>query len=279
MGPPRSTTALALAISVATMVVALASAELAFRGSTAHHAFIFEARHAILAYTYPRLERESDIVAIGDSRVIHGFHPPTIEALIAQRTGTHRAVHNLGLAGAPATGHLAWTSYLLQQEKPPSLVIFYVSPYMFSDAQNKSYAKEIVDHVFQSNDAWVAWRAGMPLEEAMTIVWNNLASTLRFRRRILTWLREDEALKPAINLGDHGFQPAGRTWSQTQQRLAQARSQATREVLDPDADIWAAQFQFLRTAIRRLQDAGITVIITTPPTASSIWRYLSLIHI
>ena len=263
-----------LLLSVLTALALVVCIEAAFRLSGVEARFAAEARHSELAQQLRSQSWDPDVVFLGDSRVLHGVRPRVVERVVKEEGGGDIRAENLGLPGLSPIGMLAFSGYLTRRDHPPRLVVLGLSPYMLSSLQNPVYATEIRDFVFRTRELPAALAAGMPVEDALTVLTNDLLHAVRFRRRVIEWVLDGNGYQPVHDLGAEGFEEAPRTTAAQQRYQAHQRADGgTSQVLGPEAHIDWTQLGYLRAAVERLSAAGITLRFVTTPTASPIWAY------
>jgi hypothetical protein len=270
---PRAGLSLALAAAIA--LALLAVPELAFRTSDLKDRLAREARHTALPPMVDALGRDPDIAFLGDSSVIHGLDTAVVEAVVREETGLELTAVNLGIAGAPPVGHLAWAGRLLAREHRPRVVVMSVAPYMFSTGQSQDNAKEPLWTVMRWRDVGAALRDGLPVEDGLTAAGCDLLDGLRFRRRLLSLIWDRKMPGSAAELGVRGYVAGGRVSWKVQKERAKARTNAPKTLLDPAVPMDLPQFDHLETAIRQLRDAGVAVVLMTGPTASAMWEFFN----
>ncbi|NOY91564.1 MAG: hypothetical protein GXP55_10210 [Deltaproteobacteria bacterium] len=279
LSPPAATAppkgdALALALSLLTAVAVLFAGELAFRLSGSEARFAAEARHSALPGMLDSQGWDPDIAFLGDSRVLHGVRPEVVERVLRQQGAGELRAENLALPGLSPIGMLALSGYLTRRVHPPRLVVLGLSPYMLSTLQSPTYAREIRDFVFRLPELPAALAAGMPVEDALTVVTHEWLHAVRFRRRVIEWVIDGTGPKPAHDLGVEGFECAPRCTASMQHRRAEQRARlGTAQVLGADAAIDWTQLGYLRAAVEAFRRADIEVRFVTTPTASPIWVY------
>ncbi len=271
---PAKGDALALALSLLTALAVLFAGELAFRLSGSEARFAAEARHSALPRMLEAQRWDPDVVFLGDSRVLHGVRPEVVERVALQQGAGALRAENLALPGLSPIGMLAFSGYLTRRAHPPRLVVLGLSPYMLSTLQNPAYAREIRDFVFRLPELPAALAAGMPVEDALTVLTHEWLHAVRFRRRVIEWMLDGVGPKPAHDLGAEGFECAPRCTATMQHRKAEQRARlGTAQVLGADAAIDWTQLGYLRATVDELRRAGVELRFVTTPTASPIWAY------
>ena len=272
--PNESQARKSLLMAVLTTVAALVLGNFLFSKSRLHDKIELEKRHTALPHLLTEIA-PPDIAIIGDSRVIHGVRPDTIETLLKTEANADLTVLNLGLSGAPPVAMLGFSGRLLERGTP-RVVILMLSHYMFSTAQDPQNAREPILATMGASDIPAALSAGMPVEESAELLTAQAFSTLRMRRRVLEALFDGRNIGPPAPVGTDGFEPAARVDAREQQRRAHSRAGATRDVLDPQRGrIDELQFGYLEAAISRLKDAGVRVVLVEAPTASALWPHFN----
>jgi len=265
---------IALLLSALTALALLIGLDVGFRLGGLEQLFAAESRHSALPVSLEAGRWGTDVAFLGDSRTLHGVRPDVVTRLAHDADVAPRGAENLGLSGLSPIGFLAITGHLLRRADPPKLVVFDLSPYMLSTLQSDTYAHEIRDFVFRVPDLPDAVAAGLPVEDALTVVTHELFHTVRFRRRVIEWALDWRAPGAALSLGDRGYQRAGRSTAQRQRLAAQQRALlGTSQVLGPAAAIDWTQLGYLRASVRRLHEAGIEMRFVTSPTSSPVRQY------
>ena len=272
---PNKRTPRALVISLLTMLVVLVGVEVAFRQVGGVEGLAAERRFTALPGLLSELQPSPHIAFLGDSRTIHGVHPLTVERVVRERLGRDVVAVNLGLSGAPPTAHLGWARRLAELERPPEVVVFLLSPYMLSTAQDQTLANESVGTIYRAGDALTALRAGMPVESVLTAVSSDVSLLVRYRRRVIKAVLGGEKLGPRAHIDARGYTPGGRVALHVQKYRADSRAKGTAAVLGPEAELDPKQVAYLEAAARELRAVGSQEVWVTPPTASRLWEYFT----
>ena len=258
--------------ALATLVLLVGLTEVALRVSPLGRGLRAETLYVAKPDAYAA-RPEADVIIIGDSRILHGFHPVVAEQVIAADRGETVRAWNAGLSGAPPMAHLAWVRRALGQTHKPKLVVISISPYMFGTKIVHDAARESLATFWRVRDVPALLRAGGSLDDAMTVVTDALFDLFRFRPRILEAVFHGAHPGPKADLGLQGWLDGGFVDAGTQAARAKGRGDGYhQEIHKPEATLTNEHRGYFEEALRELQAAGVRTVVLNSPSASQVVR-------
>lgn len=271
---PRRMTGRGLVVAFAVMLATLIGAEVVFSRSELAEELRLEQRYTALVPAYRALDHDPEVVFLGDSRTI--VDPADLERELEDGLGRPMRVFNLAMPGGPPMTHLAMTGPIVARDRPPELVVIFLSEFVFGSRLDPVLSRASVTSSWRAVDAPVALRAGMPVEEVLAAVMSDGFDALRLRRGVLGVVLEGKDPGEAEPLGVQGFRPAKRVDARTQRARAHGRAAGYRDELSPPAELNTEQLGYFEATLDRLLDHGIRVVVTTSPTSRPLWRNFEL---
>lgn len=258
-------------ISVLTCLAAIVAAEIVFRFSSTRAKIESEALFSSRLAHFESLPLDPDVVALGNSRVRHGFDTGVAESLLAPSFKRPVAAWNFGMGGVTGQTILALSLRLLERPRPPQVVLIFLMPTDLVSTTFPELAHLVLEQLWKPRDLAAVLTAGAPLEDALTVLCCSLFQTVRHRIRILDWVLRGRDLGPALGPDRNGFVPDPIVPPGLQHSRATARAGGYREE-SVGKNVSLSEFKLgcVEEAVRKLKAAGVKVILVNSPASSPI---------
>lgn len=261
---------LAWLVTVATLVLAIAAAEVGLRTSAPGRGIAAESLYAAKAAELGSLDAV-DLLFTGDSRFLHGIDPTVVERVVETEAGRRIVAYDAALSGAPPMAQLAMILRALDLRRPPRLVVMGVSPYMFGSRIDRNLARESLHTIYRVGDIPEALEAGASIDDAADILAARTFFTVRYRPRVLDVLLRGAALGAPASTGVRGFLGLPPVAPSIQAERADVRAAGYRAELSRASARFGNEHQgYFELALRLLRRRGIRAMVVDTFSASAV---------
>ncbi len=259
------------------MVAALLTGEIWFAHSALMAEIAIKEDFSVVINGLARSKTPPDIVAIGDSRIRHGFNPRVVEQRVRKYTKENVVAWNLGRGGVMGEVVLALALRSLDKPKPPKVALLYVDPTTVMPYQKPDLKQLVLTKPWRLADLPAVVRADPPVESLLTIALSVSLSTIRYRDWVLDAMEGGLAGKRPASLGANGFTPFPPRNGRDRQKRAVGRAKGyARQYRGKRVGFRLSGFGLgaIEEAIRQYQAAGTQVVLINSAATTPVNKLL-----
>lgn len=260
------------------MVAALVAGETGLARSTLLREIASREDFTVMIDGLARSRAVPDIVAMGDSRIRHGFNARVVERRVRSQAKKRAVAWNLGRGGVMGEVELALTLRSLEKARPPKVALLYVDPTTVMPRKPPDLQQQVLTKPWRLKDLPAVFRADAPVESLLTIALSASFSSIRYRDWVLDALDAGLADRKPASLGDQGFAPFVPRNGQERHKRAVRRARAySRQYRGSRVGFTLSEFGLgaIREAIRQYRAAGTRVVLINSAATAPVNRLLT----